>query len=263
MKNELTIAFYQQDICWEDPQANYAKVSQYLQQLSTPVDIIVVPETFNTGFSDNMARMAEFSQGATYQFALDIAKNYDALFVGTWTINIGNKVVNRLHWVQPDGTWGYYDKGHTFRMSSEASQLARGTERKVFEWRGWHIKPAVCYDLRFPKWLRNDPLVPGELKGLSYDLLIVSANWPASRHEAWSTLLKARAIENECYVVGVNRVGTDGVGIPYSGDSVAIDFRGKEMAACEHAKEELKVVTLNKEAVDTFRNHWPFYLDAD
>ena len=258
MKPQLSIAYYQQDIVWEDPLANYAKVEQAFSH--TDADILVVPETFTTGFSDNMARMAEPMESDTYRFALHMAQSHDALFVGTWTICDGTEVFNRLHWVRPDGTYGFYDKAHTFRMSSEASQLARGSRRTTFEWRGWNIRPAVCYDLRFPKWLRNDRV--GE-DDLSFDLMIVCANWPGSRHEAWSTLLKARAIENLSYVVGVNRVGTDGVGIPYTGNSALIDFKGQPISQCPSGQDAVLVGVLDADALQQFRRHWPFYLDFD
>lgn len=265
-QSTLTLAYYQQDICWEDPKRNFLQVERkLLQDLPSGIrpDIIIVPETFSTGFSDNMARMAELPEGPAYRAALDIAQRFDALFVGTWTVKVDGKIYNRLHWVRPDGSYGSYDKGHTFRMSSEASQLARGTSRPTFSWRGWRIRPAICYDLRFPKWLRNEPLVKGRAEGLDYDLLIICANWPGSRHQAWSTLLQARAIENECYVAGVNRVGIDGVGIPYQGCSAVIDYKGQIVSQCAPGADELQVATLSKSDLDTFRDHWPFYLDAD
>lgn len=259
MKDQLKIAYFQQDIAWEDPSANHRMVEEAFASVPQDIDVLVVPETFATGFSDNMASMAEPPEGDTYRFAHRMAVKHNALFVGTWTVkepSLGDRVVNRMHWVRPDGTYGYYDKGHTFRMSSEASQLVRGTRRVVFVWRGWRIKPAVCYDLRFPKWLRNE-------NPPAYDLLLVCANWPGSRHEAWSTLLKARAIENLCYVVGVNRVGTDGVGIPYTGNSVAINYKGQEMNFCTPQCPQVQLATLDREPLDTFRQHWPFYLDND
>lgn len=274
--NILNIVFFQQDIVWENPEANYRKVEEVLTSLKQPADIIVVPETFNTGFSDNMAALAEQPGGGTYRFACRMAQQHDALFVGTWTVRDGGRVYNRLHWVRPDGTYGYYDKGHTFRMSSEASQLDRGTNKALFEWRGWRIKPAVCYDLRFPQWLRNG--VPAEERHklphngvdrcavpcvLDYDLMIVCANWPGSRHEAWSTLLKARAIENLCYVAGVNRVGTDGVGIPYTGHCAVIDYKGMPLAVGQPGEEQLLLASLDYDALQQFRQHWPFYLDFD
>lgn len=260
-KNELTLAFYQQDIAWEDPQENFRRVEAAFAKVEGAVDVLIVPETFTTGFSDNMAAMAENPEGETYRFALRMAQKYDALFVGTWTVKDKNTsgaeaVYNRLHWVRPDGSYGHYDKGHTFRVSSEASQLARGTERPIFEWRGWRIKPAVCYDLRFPKWLRNG-------NPPDYDLLVFCANWPASRAEAWDTLLKARAIENLAYVAGVNRVGIDGVGIPYAGHCAVIDYKGMLMSSCKPGTEEVALATLNHGQLEGFRQRWPFYLDFD
>ena len=257
----MKIAYFQQDIVWENKQANYNKVEQAFGCLRQSVDVLVVPETFSTGFSDAMAVMAEPPCGETYRFAVAMAQKHNALFVGSWTVLEQGIVYNRLHWVCPDGTFGYYDKAHTFRMSSEASQLGRGRKQEVFEWRGWRFKPAVCYDLRFPKWLRNRVADAGEAV-LDYDVLLVCANWPGSRHEAWSTLLKARAIENLCYVVGVNRVGVDGVEIPYTGNSSVMDFKGFECSTCAN-DEKVEVVTLDKDALHTFRQHWPFYLDFD
>lgn len=242
----MVVTFYQQDIIWGDAAANRRKAEEVLS--ATPSsDLFVVPETFTTGFGDHMAALAEEPEGPTLQWARRMAKEHNLLFVGTWIVKEYDKCYNRLHWVYPDGTYGTYDKGHTFRVSGEADQIARGTERKVFEWRGWRIKPAICYDLRFPKWLRNDHM--------DYDLLLVCANWPGSRHEAWSTLLKARAIENMCYVVGCNRAGVDGANIPYTGDSAIIDYKGFILPG--HS------ATLDKEKLNTFREHWPFYLDFD
>ena len=273
---QLTIAYYQQDIAWEDPERNYRLVEDAFAPMRREADVLVVPETFNTGFSDNMAAMAELQEGATLQFARQMAARHDALFVGTWTVKVDDGVVNRLHWVYPDGSYGYYDKGHTFRMSSEASQLLKGTRRELFEWRGWRVKPAVCYDLRFPKWLRNGVPDgerhklpsngverPSEAVALDYDLLLVCANWPGSRHEAWSTLLKARAIENLCYVVGVNRAGVDGVGIPYTGNCAAIDYKGMVLSHCDPERAQVMTAVLDYEKLQTFRQHWPFYLDFD
>lgn len=259
MKQEkLNISYYQQDIAWEAPEANYAKVEKAFEGIDS--DILVVPETFSTGFSDNMARMAVGEESDTLDFARRMAKQHDALFVATWTVKVGDTVFNRMHLVRPDGTYDYYDKAHTFRMSSEAFQLGRGNRRVVTEFRGWRIKPAVCYDLRFPKWLRNERV--GE-DLLDYDILILSANWPGSRHEAWSTLIRARAIENLAYVIGVNRVGTDGVGIPYTGNSAAIDFKGNAISECQSGIEQVATATFDAQALGKFRRHWPFYLDFD
>lgn len=253
--NELKITFFQQDILWGDPEANRRKVESSVVGASC-TDIFVVPETFTTGFGDHMASLAEEQEGPTLQWARKMASQYGLLFVGTWIVREGDKCYNRLHWVFPDGTYGTYDKAHTFRVSGEYDIISRGTCREVFEYKGWKIKPAVCYDLRFPKWLRND--------GLSYDLLLVCANWPGSRHEAWTTLIKARAIENECYVLGCNRCGVDGVGGKYTGNSALIDYKGLPVADGSAVGEETVVTAiLDKDKLDTFRQRWPFYLDFD
>ena len=248
----MVITLYQQDIRWHKPEENRHRAEAALAA-APESDIFVVPETFTTGFGDGMTDLAEEPDGATLQWARRMAAQHDRLIVGTWIVREGDRCYNRMHWVRPDGSYGTYDKGHTFRVSGEYDVIARGRKREVFEWCGWKIKPAICYDLRFPKWLRND--------NMDYDLLLLCANWPGSRHEAWTTLLKARAIENLCYTVGCNRCGVDGVGGSYSGNSAAIDYRGLPMAEC--TGEETITVTLDKERLQTFRQHWPLYLDFD
>lgn len=248
----MVITLYQQDIRWHEPEENRRRAEAALAAAQES-DIFVMPETFTTGFGDGMTDLAEEPDGATLQWARRMAAQHDRLIVGTWIVREDDRCYNRMHWVRPDGSYGTYDKGHTFRVSGEYDVIARGRKREVFEWRGWRIKPAVCYDLRFPKWLRND--------NMDYDLLLVCANWPGSRHEAWTTLLKARAIENLCYTVGCNRCGLDGVGGSYSGNSAAIDYRGLPLAEC--TGEETLTVTLDKERLQTFRQHWPLYLDFD
>lgn len=258
MKPELTIALYQQDIVWENREANFAKVEAALTTALGDVrpDVVVLPETFTTGFGEQMARMAEEPEGATLAWCHRLAQRWDALVAGSWTVKENGVVYNRLHMVKPDGDYRSYDKGHTFRMSSEASQLARGTRRIETEWRGWRIRPAICYDLRFPLWLRNSDT-------LDYDVLLVCANWPGSRHEAWSTLLKARAIENLCYTVGCNRTGDDGTGIGYAGCSAIVDYKGLPLAEAGLNKETVITATLSAEKLHNFRNHWPFNVDFD
>lgn len=254
------VAVLQQDIVWEDPVANFRHVEKVFDEAlsgqNCRPDLMVMPETFTTGFGDQMARQAEQAQGATYTFVRSLAQKYDAMVAATWTVKEDGLIYNRLHLVSPDGLCNYYDKAHTFRMSSEASQLARGCRQPIVEWRGWRIRPAVCYDLRFPIWLRNTAT-------LDYDLLLVCANWPGSRHEAWSTLLKARAIENLAYVVGCNRVGIDGTGIEYAGCSAVIDYKGLSVSTAPVGEEAVIVATLDADRLATFRSHWPFNLDFD
>lgn len=252
---DLTITLYQHDIIWAAPDENRHRVAEALAAVPTETDIIVVPETFTTGFGDHMASLAEAPDGPTLHWAQEMASKHNVLFVGTWIVREGDRCFNRLHWVMPDGTFGTYDKAHTFRPSGEHDIISRGSCRTVFEYKGWRIKPAVCYDLRFPKWLRND--------GMAYDLLLVCANWPASRREAWTTLLKARAIENLCYVAGCNRTGIDGVDGEYSGDSAIIDYKGFSMPVSGADGSLCLTATLDKEKLATFRKRWPLYLDFD
>ena len=253
--SNLNITFYQQDIIWGNAEANRRAVEDSMFLVPHNTDIFVVPETFTTGFGDHMASLAENPLGPTLRWAQKLASKHNFLFVGTWIVRENDMCFNRLHWVYPNGSFGYYDKAHTFRVSGEYDIIARGTRREIFEYKGWKIKPAVCYDLRFPKWLRND--------NLSYDLLLVCANWPGSRHEAWTTLLKARAIENLSYVLGCNRCGKDGVGGDYTGNSALIDYKGFPVAEAEAGDEGLVSVVLDKERLDSFRERWPLYLDFD
>ena len=251
----MVITFYQQDIIWGNLEANRQKVEEQMAANASGADIFVVPETFTTGFGDHMAALAEPQEGPTLHWAQRMAAQYSLLFVGTWIVKEDGRCYNRLHWVYPDGTFGHYDKAHTFRPSGEYDTISRGTERKVFEYKGWRIKPAVCYDLRFPKWLRNN--------NMEYDLLLICANWPGSRHEAWTTLLKARAIENLCYVLGCNRSGVDGVDGKYTGNSALIDYKGFVIAAAAPGADQTVTVALDKDKLNTFRQHWPLYLDFD
>ena len=240
--NDLRVTFFQQDIVWGDAEANRRAVEDSLFLVPHNTDIFVVPETFTTGFGDHMAALAENPMGPTFRWAQQLASRHNFLFVGTWIVREGDKCYNRLHWIYPNGSFGYYDKAHTFRVSGEYDIISRGTQREVFEYKGWKIKPAVCYDL-----------------------LLVCANWPGSRHEAWTTLLKARAIENLSYVLGCNRCGKDGVGGNYTGNSALIDYKGFPLAEAEAEAEtdQLVTVTLDKDKLDTFREHWPLYLDFD
>ena len=254
MQEQLTLTLFQQEILWHRPEENRQLAEEWLTRVPKS-DIVVLPETFTTGFGDGMELLAEPPMGITLQWAQKMARKLDALVVGTWIVSDGQgRCFNRLHWVYPDGSYGHYDKAHTFRPSGEHEVIACGREKSVIEYKGWRIRPAVCYDLRFPTWLRNTRM--------AYDLLLVCANWPASRREAWRTLLRARAIENLCYVVGCNRVGEDGAGGIYSGDSCFIDYKGMPMA---EAAPEMTLIqhTLSKSKLDNFRQRWPLYLDFD
>lgn len=261
-KETLNIALVQQDIRWNDPEANYRHLDKMLGDaldLHSEVDVILLPETFNTGFGGDMRSVAEVEESGAFGFALSLSRRYNALVVASWLVKEGGSVFNRLHWVRPDASYGFYDKAHTFCLSDEKEQVTPGRKQALIEWRGWKIKPAICYDLRFPLWLRNRTI--GE--ELEYDLLLCCANWPQSRSKVWSALLQSRAIENLAYVVGVNRVGTDGIGLLYQGNSAAVDFKGDVIASCQPGREAVTVVSLDYDNLCRFRKKCPFHLDAD
>src|SRR5690606_35891756 len=196
MKNTLQIALIQTHLVWENPTQNRELLSEKLKTLSEPVDIIVLPEMFTTGFSMHAAKLAETMQGDTVQWMQSIAKQQQVAITGSLIIKEDNQFYNRLLFVHPDGNIETYDKRHTFTLAGEDKVYASGTEKKIIHYKGWKLCPLVCYDLRFPVWARNVE---------AYDVLIYVANWPHVRVHAWDTLLKARAIENMAYCVGVNR----------------------------------------------------------
>jgi omega-amidase len=253
-KEILSIALVQADLHWENVTANLATFEEKLATLSEPVDMIVLPEMFNTGFTMDTA-LAEPMNLTTTRWMKQIAKQHNALVVGSFAVSEGGRFFNRLLCVRPDGTYAQCDKRHLFRMGEEHNHYTAGNMRMTIEWKGWKICPLVCYDLRFPVWSRN-------LQSDPYDILLYVANWPARRAHAWSTLLQARAIENQCYVVGVNRVGTDGNGLEYRGGSVALDYLGEPLTMLTDQETE-KVVHISKADLSAYRRSFPALSDAD
>lgn len=251
---ELKVALVQTDLHWENPTANLAMLEEKIAALEASVDLIVLPEMFTTGFTMNPATVAEPMNLTTFKWMRQMAAQTDAVVVGSFVAKEGQKYFNRLLWMQPDGTYDYYDKRHLFRMAKEHESYTGGTQRIIKALKGWRICPLICYDLRFPVWSRN--------VNLEYDLLLYVANWPSVRRQVWNTLLQARAIENLSYVIGVNRVGEDANAIPYSGDSALIDFKG-EVVFRKTDEEGIYVYTLQKEPLMAFRERFPAYLDAD
>jgi omega-amidase len=254
MKDELAVALIQPDLYWEDVTANLSSLEEKIAQLEKPVDIIVLPEMFNSGFTMN-TNLAEPVNLTTTRWMKQIARQADALVVGSFAVKEAENYYNRLFAVFPDGSFWNYDKRHLFRMGQEHEVYTAGTSRDLIRWRGWNILGLVCYDLRFPVWSRNVSSNP-------YDLLIYVANWPARRASAWSTLLKARAIENQTYVIGVNRVGQDGNDLIYQGDSITHDFLGEPICMLGNT-EQSKIVNLSKNNLELYRKEFPAYLDSD
>lgn len=253
----LNVTLVQADLAWHDPQSNRRRLQERLAALAGATDLIVLPEMFTTGFTMEAESVAEVADGPSVAWLRAQAAQLGAAITGSIATKDGDSYYNRLIWVRPDGTHESYDKRHLFRMAHEHDHYSAGTGRPIIALKGWKILPLVCYDLRFPVWSRNQ--IGGEA---GYDVLLYVANWPARRRHAWQTLLQARAIENLSYCIGVNRVGRDGAGIDYAGDSAAIDYLGQPMTAPSQ-QEFVATATLDKAALDTFRARFPAHLDAD
>jgi omega-amidase len=252
---DLRITLVQTALHWEDNAANrthFAKEIKAIRKGST--DLIVLPEMFTSGFTMNPAKVSETMKGETVSLMLQTAKDKQAVICGSLVIAEKKNYYNRLIWAQPDGKVLHYDKRHLFRMADEHLTYTAGEKRKVFLLNGWRICPLICYDLRFPVWSRNND---------DYDVLIYVANWPKRRNFAWKQLLIARAIENQCYTVGLNRIGTDGKNIPYSGDSVVLDPLGKKISNCKAGAACITTVTLAAAELSELRAAFPVSKDAD
>jgi predicted amidohydrolase len=251
----LRVSLLQMATFWEDPAANRHEVEVLAAQQAGQTDVLVLPEMFTTGFSMQPQHLAEDAGGESTQWMLGLARSLQAAVTGSLITRHAGGYVNRLLWATPEGELVHYDKRHLFRMGGEDGHYLGGAEALVVEWRGFRIAPLICYDLRFPVWSRRR-------SGYDYDLLLYVASWPAARRHAWRSLLVARAIENQCYVVGVNRTGTDGQGIVYAGDSVAHDFLGQPLLELG-AEPALATASLEPAALRQFRDRFPAQLDAD
>ena len=254
----LQIAYLQTDLVWEDIDANLEQFSASFSTISQPVDLIVLPETFNTAFCHNIEQLAEQPDGKTTQFLLSKAKEMQSVITGSLFIKENGKIYNRLIWAKPNGTYEYYDKKHAFILSEEAQTVSTGNKLCTFELKGWKIRPFICYDLRFPCWTRNRFT---EEEGFTYDVFLCIANWPGQRASVWHTLSIARAMENVAYVIAVNRVGTDGYNNPYIGDSMAVDFKGEIISKAEDNKASVEYVSLDFDKLSEFRKKFPVHLD--
>jgi omega-amidase len=283
---DLSVTIIQTSLYWENPTANLANLEEKIATISTQSDLIILPEMFTTGFTMNAKTVAEPMNFTTFKWMRQQAKQTKAVITGSYIVKEGGKYYNRLLWMRPDGTFEKYDKRHLFRMGGEHHHFAGGSERLIVELKGWKICPLICYDLRFPVWSRNFQQEEGgkeEVKmgkeigdnsiphtydlipttpNLNYDILIYVANWPAVRSQVWDTLLQARALENQSYCIGVNRVGEDGMGLNYSGNSAVIDFKGNQLFY-QKDTEVINNQILSKKELDDFRTKFPAYLDAD
>lgn len=248
----MNIILMQADLVWNDPQTNREHFEQKIAQV-VDADLIVLPEMFSTGFCTSPRGTAEPAGGATFRWMQRVAGERAVALCGSVATESDGNYYNRFYFVFPDGSFRYYDKRHLFTFGGEHKEYTAGQERVIVECKGWRILLQVCYDLRFPVWSRN--------RG-DYDMILYVASWPTPRVEAWSALLRARAIENLCYVAGVNRVGDD-PNCTYCGESVLLDFLGKPMAEGVRGKEGMLCGTLDREALEAFRKKFPALQDGD
>lgn len=256
--SSLTITLIQTNLHWEDKKANLDMFSKKIESIKEKTEVIILPEMFNTGFSMKPEILAESMNGETIQWMKKIAAERKVILTGSVMIKENKGYFNRLIWMLPNGEYGFYDKRHLFAYGNEHTHFSAGNKRLIASVKGWKINLQVCFDLRFPVWSRQ----LNTNSEAEYDLLIYVANWPEKRVHAWKTLLMARAIENQCYVVGVNRIGKDGNGIYHSGESMIIDPLGEILY---HKKDEEDIFTfaLQKGNLIEVRNKFPFWKDAD
>ena len=268
----LTITTLQTNLVWENKNANLQLLGKKINGLQEKTEIVVLPEMFSTGFSMQPKLFAETMEGETVQWMKEISSSNKIILTGSLIIEENEQFYNRLIWMLPNGEFGYYDKRHLFGLAQEDKYFTAGNKRLIASVKGWKINLQICYDLRFPLWARNR-IVPIE-KSIEeesqkspetrpeFDVLLYVANWPERRSHAWKTLLCARAIENQCYVIGVNRVGVDGNNVSHSGNSLVIDPLGEVLYHMAD-EEDIFTITLQKEWLNDVRKKFPFWKDAD
>ncbi len=251
---DLKITLIQSSLFWENIESNITLFDEKIDGIRDETDLIVLPEMFTTGFSMNAEKLAQDMDGKPAVWLREKSRSKKADITGSMIIRENGKYFNRLLWAKPDGTLLYYDKRHLFRMTGEEKVYSAGDKNITIELKGWRIRPFICYDLRFPCWTRN--------LNNSYDVAVFIANWPEKRSYHWKALLTARAIENQCYVIGVNRVGNDGNGYYHSGDSSVIDSAGNIIFRNQD-EESVYTASLSYRALQEYRKSFPAWMDAD
>ncbi|MGZ3949356.1 MAG: amidohydrolase [Flavisolibacter sp.] len=257
--SSLSFTLIQTQLHWEDKNTNLQMLEQKIKEIKAPTHVVVLPEMFSTGFSMKPDQLAETMEGPTLQWMKTVAASKKIILTGSLIIEEDGSYFNRLIWMLPNGQYGYYDKRHLFAYGEEDKHYASGAKRLIASVNGWKVNLSVCYDLRFPVWARQQF---DDDRNFEYDVLIYVANWPERRNTAWKSLLRARAIENQCYVIGVNRVGNDGNNIYHSGDSTVIDPLGEILYEKAH-EEDTFTIQLNKEKLNEIRDKFQFWRDAD
>lgn len=256
--SQLTVTIIQTNLHWEDKATNLQMLEEKINSIQEKTELVVLPEMFSTGFSMKPELLAETMEGETVQWMKKMAAAKKIILTGSVIIEDAGNYYNRLIWMLPNGKYGVYDKRHRFGFAGEDDHFSAGSKRLIASVKGWKINLLICYDLRFPVWARQQ----SQPEGPEYDLLIYVANWPERRSHAWKTLLQARAIENQCYVIGANRTGNDGNEIHHSGDSMIIDPMG-EVLYTRNNEEDIFTMTLEKTQLESVREKLPFLKDAD
>ena len=249
----MKVALLQTELIWEESETNISRIGTQIENLESIPDLIVLPEMFNTGFTMNAEKNAQSMDGEAVMWMKEQSSSLNTAICGSVIIKENGHYYNRFLWVQSEKIICIYDKRHLFRMANEHHHFSAGKNRPIVEYKGWKIMPRVCYDLRFPVWSRSTEI----------DLQIYVANWPSPRIAAWDKLLMARAIENQCYVIGVNRIGSDGSGKDYLGHSIVIDPKGNPQTPVHKENEGWVISDLNLESLNSFREKFPLAMDAD
>ena len=256
---DLKISIIQSDLFWENIEANLGHFEERIWAIQDNIDLIILPEMFSTGFTMNVEELSEPPNCRTFRWMLQMADQKKAVIMGSYIIKENNNYFNRLYAVYPDETFRFYDKRHLFALGEEQAFFKAGEDKAIITVKGWRVCPLICYDLRFPVWSR---LKSNGIEFYEYDILVYIASWPKMRIDAWDILLSARAIENQSYCIGVNRIGIDGNNLEYPGHSGVYDYSGAQQSFLG-AKATTMTTRLNKENIDFFRRNFPFQKEAD
>lgn len=263
LADKLIFGLMQLNLHWEDKARNLQHISRKIDELDFDCDVLVLPEMFSTGFTMNAKELAEDMAGPTMDWIRETARKTGKMIVGSFIAEEKNRYFNRLVWMNPDGSFQFYDKKHLFRMAEEDAYYTAGNKNITIEVKGWKIRPLICYDLRFPVWSRNRHEIIDGNAVPEFDVLLYVANWPAVRSLPWDVLLRARAVENQVYCIGLNRVGMDGLEKEYNGHSAVIGPKGDYLLGPLNEKEGIFQVSINLQELMAFREKFPQGLDAD